>query len=523
MRSLIARRVVACLASAAVMAVVVPATASATVKTDRGLQCSGTNIVGRGSTFQNPAQLIWQPGFNSTISSLGCNGVEILGKKTTGKPTATYRNKEKADRGSGACLKGFGAEKHAVEPEYDFCGTDEAPNEPQKEEIEKKPLENGAEAKTLETIPVLQGAVTIIVHLPEGCKASGELVEKEKLYKVGRLVLDDTTVEKIYAGEINTWNQLLAVQGAGHGNDAMTCTSESEKEDEITRVVRTDHSGTTHIFKAYLSLVSNAKLKMEPYAEEYFGNSTGCGKTFPAEEKTWAEVSEGCPNQRWPEAAHVARNTENGNPGVVKLVNSTPSSVGYADLAVAREYGFFSAKAGTNKFGEVHPAGGEQKKGTSTKVGEQNTRFWALVQNDKPSEAPTYADPASKFDVEAVAASNCKNTFYVEGNESETEEFPPANTRDLWNKAKARLKQEHYALCGLTYDLAFRQYYPYLKGTAFEATGKEIATTVENYLLYEVNGGAGGKEVKNHDYEALPSAVIKEAENGIKEIGYKEG
>ncbi|HUN78811.1 MAG TPA: substrate-binding domain-containing protein [Solirubrobacteraceae bacterium] len=513
MRSLSARRMVACIASVAAVAAVVPASASAAApKTDRGEQCSGDNIVGRGSTFQNPAQLIWQPGFNTNTSTIACDGT--YGSK--GTPKAEYRNTKSEDRGSGSCLKVFGAEKETPNREYSFCGTDEAPNETQKSEIESH--KTGGGENSLLTIPVVQGSVAVIVHLPEGCKASGELVEKGKTYKLGRLVLDDKTIEGIYAGTINNWKEAIAAQG-GSGNDSLSCTGgTAEEETPITRVVRTDHSGTTHIFKAFLEQVETKKLKMEAYEESYDGSSTGCHAKYPAEEKTWAEVSEACQNQRWPEAAHVVRNTETGNPGVVKLVNSTASSIGYADLAVAREYAFFSAKAGTNKYGETHPAGGENKKGSATKVGEQNTRFWAPIQNNLPSETPTYADPASKWDTEAVASSNCKNTKYIE---NEEKEFPPASVRDLWNEAKAALKEEHYAICGLTFDLAFREYFPYLSGTPFEATGKETATTVENYLEYEVSSKGGGKEIKDHDYEALPSAVIKEAEAGIKEIGYK--
>jgi ABC-type phosphate transport system substrate-binding protein len=491
------RRISAWTASLAVLAIVaVPATASAKGPvTDRGEQCSGSNIVGRGSTFQEPAQLVWQPTFNTSTKPSGCSGSQ--GSK--GKPKAEYRNTESKDRGSGSCLKAFGAEKETANYEYDFCGTDEAPNATQKKEIEEE--KQGGEGESLETIPVLQGSVAIIIHLPKGCKASATGVEVGgKKVNLGRLVLNDSTLEGIYKGSINTWSEVLTAQPA----DSMTCTNESEKNDEIKRVVRTDHSGTTHIFKAFLSLVNTAPIKMEPYKESYgegsAKSSTGCGKEFPSEERTWAEVSEACPNQRWPEAAKVIRNEEEtGNPGVINKVNATESSIGYADLAVAREKKFFSTK------GE----GGEIKKG------EQNVRFWAPIQNSKGA---SYADPSSKGDTEKLASSNCKNTHYIENGEKE---FPPASTRALWNQAKAALVEEHYPICGLTYDLAYREYYPYLKGSPFEAKGKEIATTVENYLFFEVSSSGGGKEIKNHDYEKLPKEVIKKAEAGIEEIGYK--
>ncbi len=355
------------------------------------------------------------------------------------------------------------------------------------------------------TIPVAQGAVAVIVHLPAGCLAKSEVEQKGKTNKLGRLALDHATVEGIYRGTIKTWKQALEAQGTD-GNDSITCSVPSEVEDTIRPVVRLDSSGTTHIFKTYLSLVNGSKFEAEAFPEEINGKKTGCGAALPEEEKAWAEVAQGCQNQRWPAAAGVLRPTEPGNPGVVKTVATTASTIGYADLAVAREFGFFSKK------GE----GGENKKGTSTKQGEQNVRFWAELQNNTSSPA-TFNDPSFKGDVEAASNSNCKHTVYT--NEA-GKAFPPSSTRELWNAAKAELKEQDYSICGLTYDLAVREYKPYLTGIGTEAEEKARATTVRDYLQYEVSSKGGAKELKNHDYEGLPSAVRKEAEAGIAEIGY---
>lgn len=492
MTSLFARRVALCIASMATLAVAVaPATASASKgpKTDLGEQCSGTSIVGRGSTFQNPAQLVWQPGFTKGSSTVACSGTQ--GSK--GTPGVEYRNKESADRGSGACLKAFGAEKETPNRTYSFCGTDEAPNPKQAGEIESHE-EIGGEAEDLETIPVLQGAVAVIVHLPAGCTSSSEPTEKGKVNKLGRLSLDAATLEGIYRGTINNWEEVITAQ-KGDAKDTITCNVASEEKDPITRVVRTDHSGTTHIFKEYLGLVNSAPFEAEKYEEAYDGSSTGCHEVKAEEKKTWAEVAEGCENQRWPTAAKVVRNTETGNPGVVNLVNSTESSIGYADLAVAAEYKFFSTK---------EDKGGENKKG------EANSRFWAPIQ-DSSVAGVSYADPSTKSDTEKLGNSNCKNTDYIE---SEEHTFPPESTRDLWYEAKAAKVEENYPLCGLTYDLAFRQY----KYFGFTLP---TATTIENYLYFEVSSKGGGKEIKNHDYEALPKEVLKKSEAGIKEIGWE--
>jgi ABC-type phosphate transport system substrate-binding protein len=497
------RMLCACFVAAiAVAAAVAPGTASAS---DLGQQCSGANIKGRGSTFQNPAQLVWQPGFNTAANETACSGTQ--GSK--GTPKAEYVQGG-ANSGSGACLSAFGAKGETPKyTEFPFCGTDEAPNPSQKAEIESHKV--GGEAKSLETIPVAQGAVAVIVHLPDGCRATSVVEKSGKKLKLGRLALDHSSVEGVYRGTIKTWKELIANQ-KGHASDALTCTGgEAEENTTIRPVVRLDSSGTTHIFKTYLGLVFGGKFPAEALPEEIGGKKTGCGKALPEEEKSWNDMKQGCENQRWATAANVLRPAESGNPGVVNEVNKTASSIGYADLAVAREFGFFSKKG----------VGGENKKGSETKQGEQNAKFWALLQ-DSAAAGAAYADPATNSDVEKPASSNCAGTIYT--NEAGAK-FPPSSTREEWNEVKAELVEKKYSICGLTYDLALREYAPYwgAKTAEEKAAGKAAATTVENYLAFIVNTktAGGGKLLKNHDYAALSGKIVKEAEVGIKEIGWE--
>lgn len=519
MTFLSARRIalVCIVAAAAIAALAAPGAASAA--SDLGAQCSGSSVEGLGSTFQAPLQQkLWNPKFNEVEHPLACNGTQ--GSK--GKPAVVY-NQGTGNTGSGACLKAFGAEKTA--PKYSafpFCGTDEAPNLTQKKEIEEH-AEAGVEEKALETIPVAQGAVAVIVNLPAGCKAQSVVEVGTHKSKLGRLVFDHTTLEAIYSGVVKNWKEAVGLQGVNHGEDQLTCTGgTAEEETPITKIVRRDKSGTTHIFKAYLLQISTENIKMEAFNEPEEGSGKKpCGVALPEEEKTWAQVSEGCENQRWPTAAKIVRPSANGNPALIQKVAETPSSIGYADLAVTRENGEFSKKFNaTTKTG-----GGENKKGSETKLGEQNERFWVQIQDSAPGVSPVkYAEPASDGDVEKAANSNCAGTIYAA---KPGEKFPPKNTRETWFAAKAELTQKKYSLCGLTYDLALRQYYFFLhpEGTA-EAASKEKATTVENYLIWALNtksekGGGGGFLANNHDYEKLAGAVLKEAEAGVKEIGNK--
>ena len=515
MTFLSARRLVAaCVVSvAAVAALAAPGAASAS---DLGTQCSGANISGLGSSFQAPAEFIWTglkggKGFNVSTSTLACNGTQ----GSTGKPTVTY-NQESANKGSGACLKDFGGAGGT--PKFNlfpYCGTDEAPNPTVKGEIESHGAA-GVAPESLETIPVLQGAVAVIVHLPAGCKASSEIASGLKKLKLGRLVFDNTTVNKIYRGEIKTWKEAVAAQGAEHGSDALKCTVPAEEEATIHPVVRADKSGTTHIFKAYLAQVDTGKIAMEEFNEPQGGGTKPCGVIKPAgEEKTWGEVSEGCENQRWPQGIEASkiRPTETGNPGVIHTVASTESSLSYADLAAARELESFSKKG----------QGGENKKGSETAQGEQNVRFWAETQDSEAGITPVqYADPSSNGDVEKSAQSNCAGTIYAA---KPGEKFPPKSTRETWFAVKAELAQKKYNLCGLTYALAVRQYDFFLSPFGVtEEESKNIATSVENYLKWTLSAKTegGGIEIKNHDYEKLSGEVLEEAEDGVEEIRNKE-
>jgi hypothetical protein len=198
------------------------------------------------------------------------------------------------------------------------------------------------------------------------------------------------------------------------------------------------------------------------------------------------------------------------------LVAETPSSIGYAGLAEARSVGSFS----------------------NTGVGGNNkNKFWAAIQNnfnpEKPAEPATYADPATNKDVEAKGNANCAGTSYTDGKEK----FPPESTRVTWAAARAKVSQTNYAICGLTYDLALRQYGKYTKGleTGSLPATKAQATTTQNYLNYaiknyaaknakgETTGEGGGLQVKVHDFQTLPAESAKKSETGIKEIGFNIG
>lgn len=442
MRQFSARRVVsACVVStAAVAALVAPGAASAAT------QCSGSNIVAAGSSLQKLAQKeVWEPQFNTSKNAKACSGTQ--GSKAL--PSLSYES-----IGSGAGLEDWGFNKHAFEAgRVAIATTDEPVDAAQKAEIEAN--ETTPTAETVQSIPVLQGAVAIIVNLPAGCTATSTTVP-------GRLVLNNVTLEGIYRGTIKTWSEIK------EGGDTLSGAG-CNPSTAITPMARLDGSGTTHIFKAYLALIN-----------------TGSFETEKAETKVWTEIASGVENTTWPKAAGIVKPAKTGGGALVAKVAETPGSIAYANLADARSNGGFSKTGGP---------------GTS--------RFWVELQNSGTgAKGAKYADPATNGDVEAVGNANCAKTKYTNGKGTK---FPPASTANAWNEVTTATKEKNYALCGLTYDMTLSKY------SAYPGTTEGEAITAANFLAWvlETKTEGGQLAIANKDYEPLPKALLKEALAGV--------
>jgi ABC-type phosphate transport system substrate-binding protein len=438
---------------AALAALAAPGAANATL----GAQCSGSNITAQGSSLQKDAQInVWNPGFNtSTKSKSACSGTQ----GTKAKPTVTYTSS-----GSGAGLEAWGVNKKT--PNYTsnaFVGTDEPPNVAQIGEIEAN--ESKLTPETVLSIPVAQESVAVMMHLPANCVATSK---KNK----GRLELTNVALEGIFRGTITKWSQLTGVDGnalSGSGCNA---------EAPIVPVVRKDQSGTTHIFKKYLSLINGTTFLTEAPKEQ---------------NKTWTEVSEGPESTTWPKNAKVTKPASTGGGALVEEVAKTAGGIGYANLAEARLKGTFTPGDG----------GGP---GTAT--------FWAPVQdNGLSTTSPKFQDPASNKDVAALAEANCKNTEYT----NSVEAFPPLSVSEPWNEVTTSTTETKYTLCGLTYDLGLTSF------SAYPGTSQEEATTAHDYLKFvlDAKSGGGQKIIAGHDYLALPKGpVLTEAQKGAEKISF---
>jgi len=453
MKFLSARRTLSAgiIAAASVAAFAVPSSASAALPG----HCKGASTTeGAGSSFQLEAEEIW-------TGKVGTGGFDKNKKAgCLSGPTIGYRSV-----GSGA-----GYKEWAVKELYGtvgFVGTDNTVNT-----AEKTVVENEADAgksSELGTVPVLQGAVAIVMNLPANCEANSTVAPK-------RLAVTQKELTEIYEGDLTKWSELTA-KATNSGDELIGASC--NKETKIQPIVRKDSSGTTHIFKKFL--FSNDPSKLE---NECSGTSL-----------TWGELAEGTAcasetalnwNQEWPlhegspVVKHAATTT---NTGVLKEVAENPGDIGYADLSQARN----AANGGF--------------------TGQSPQRFWAEVESSSKKGKPTYKDPATNGDVEAGAESNCKDTVYSNGRGT----FPPPAVTSPWNEVAAENSSKTYVLCGMTYVLVLSNYSAYATqgGTAAEAQ------TVKDYLAYVVAKKGGAAEIKGHDFAPLPKSLAKSAAEGV--------
>jgi ABC-type phosphate transport system substrate-binding protein len=430
-------------------------------------KCSGGEIKGSGA---NAAQIaiekVWSPDF---ISPTETNAAAC--------PSGPAVNFLKTSSGKGLESWGvFSTPLPNFGPQNAYVATEEPLNEADKTEVED--LGGGvSKPETAQTIPVAQEAIVVIVHLPKGCTATSSGA-------TNRLVLNNITLEGIWRGTISNWGQIT------DDGDALTGCEVEPSKDPITRLVRSDLAGTTHILKKYLSLI----------------NPTG---TFPTElggpEESWTEIAEGTQNTNWPlpaGATPVLKEAKEGDTAEVAEVASHAGSIGFAGLADARANTAFDPPAG----------------GAGTAV------FWVPIQNTgTPTKKLAYADPSTNGETTSTPAdANCAKEKYTNG---KGKTFPPASTEDAWNLVTTETKEKNYPLCGLVYILGLSKYSAYSASSTEPTTAGE-AETLSQYLQFvlETKGtgsSAGGQVlIEGHDYEALPKKVDKEAVTGAKSLAF---
>jgi ABC-type phosphate transport system substrate-binding protein len=420
--------------------------------------CEGASIGGNGSTLQKVAMETWTKEFNN--SALEAEGA--CGK--AGAPTVIYTGTGSGP-GEESWGNGEGKGKGNFLPENNFVGTDEPPNKEQKEAIEAE----GGGGKLL-TLPVLQAAVAVIVHLPKGCTVT-------KSPAGNRLVLSNSTLQQILHGTLTSWTAIKDGKEKLKGKKGACSPA-------IKRVARKEGSGTSSITKKYLNLEEGAEFPVECSAEA--GGFSGA--------TTWKKLAESSKNTCWPEEKADPVIRGKGGGGLVAEVAAHESSIGYANLADARTTFGADAECGTG-----------------------GVCFWAELENGSFKKGkktlPTFADPAANGVTTAKGAANCAEESYTDG----VHKFPPTSTEALWNEVTTSLTEPHYTLCGFSYDLSVTKFSGFGKASGKEATDAG-SRTASDFLTFVVNGGQ--KLLESHDYDALSEPVLKITKEGTEKISF---
>ena len=416
------------------------------------------SIKGQGSTLQESAQQrIFMPSFNAKAHAEGGEVTE-------------YRGTGSAGMDAWGLPFGFGANFTA----WQYVGTDQPPNPAQ-----KKVIEEAAGGAKLLTIPTVQAAVAIVIHLPKGCSKATSANRKSP----DRLVLANATLEGIFTGTITRWSEVT------DDGDALTCETEAERGSPITRVVSAEGSGTAAILKKYL----------------YQLNQETVDGT-----QTWDGLAEEDSNTRWPhEETRIVRGK--GDSGIVAAVAQTYGSIGYASLPQAYASSCFRGPSCETEIVA------EKSKVTMT-GGEGGQGFWAFVQdNGLRTTGAKYKSPESKGKDGAEGASDCKGADYANGVATE---YPPESAEAAWNEVSAVPYNKAYPLCAFSYDLSLSRFG--LTPALVQPSELEVAV-LKRYFNYMVTEGHA--LLPGSGYEALPTSTRPRANvsaialAGVERIG----
>jgi ABC-type phosphate transport system substrate-binding protein len=427
-----------CLAAAFATSGIAAGTAAATTT------CETTSIEGQGSSLQKLAQeTLWIPGSKCKV-----------------KYSST---------GSGAGRKAFGEEKagETLNTADTYIATDEPLGEAQLkngDEAAKGKFsieDTGGEGQTI-VIPVEQAAVAVIVNPPEKCKL--EAITNKNLWE-------------LWNGTITEWSQITGKIKTGEGG--VTEEESGKCKKKITRFVRKDVSGTTFVFKTYLSEI-----------ERIQSLTKACGKK-------WSELAKPENNKVWPKSGSETctglspvfeAETEGGSGEVKEVVEekqgTKEGSIGYANLADARK-----EFTGTNRYTWVKVENESLKKGV-----------YPGSKNANSGKEPT----------KEKGQSNCEGTSYgsqpkvtIDDNWSAVNGANPGNGADA---------NTNYSICTLTYDVAFANY----SKAGYGTESANLQTATKEYLTYVV--GAGQANLEKNDYLKVEEAVSTKAKELVEKI-----
>lgn len=458
-------------------------------------KCAGTNIDGNGASFAKGAQEV----FNSRFKNFYCAGSGLNAAYTA--------------NGSGAGVEGAQLRNSTSR----FWGTDDPPTPEQVALMNSGAVKVGSEVKADEiadnngkvhTFPVAAGAIAPLVNFPEGCSpealadkyrtvSAAQVTGNAALKGILRVRFTKVKFEKVWAGEENAkWSEAfpeLAPQGA-------PC------EVPIIRVVRFDKSGTTFGFKDYLRTIDPAGEWTTKYEK---GTGSVGNREWPN-----AEFGEGgqcgttaAPGKQADTVDFLTTNCGNGNGELVKKLINTDGSIGYSDIATARNA---SPTLAVN----------------ATLATAPTTPYWTQVQNgsvavSSPEEAngngftePTF-DEANGFKTTAATTpaqkgANCLSAGIFKNT--------PADSFGNWANTSGVNATAGFGICTLTYAMVFDDNAAVFKNTPEEEGKARTLKDYEESIVSETSQAL----LLEADYAPVPAPLIALARTAVGQIGWNK-
>lgn len=447
-------------------------------------KCVGSNIEGNGASFAKTAQEV----FNINFKNIYCAG-------TPGQGTinAAYNA-----NGSGAGIATMELRNNASR----FAGSDDPPTPAQvalmnsgaKEESGSIVADgvSGNEGK-VHIFPIAAGAVAPLVNLPENCNpellsdqyrtvTAAEIAGTPAKKALLRIRVPKEKYEKIWAGEENTKWSIAFPELA----------TDTDCEAPIIRVVRFDKSGTTFAFKDYLRTIKPSRGWTTTYETGANGNREWPNATFGSGGQCGGTAA---PGNQADTVDFLTSNCENGGGKLVEKLINTDGSIGYADIATARNA---SPTLAINAGAASAPT----------------TPYWTQVQNGSGNFTEPTLDETNGFRTTAAAnpgqkGANCTTTTFNN---------PPATTFGDWSQTTGVNAATGYGICTLTYGLAFDDNAAVWTNTAPE---EAKARTVKDYMESIVSA-SGQATLLAADYAPVPNNLIAISRAGVAEIGWNK-
>jgi ABC-type phosphate transport system substrate-binding protein len=451
-----------------------------------GVNCQANgHINGRGATFAKTAwNVAFGQGYRDEVCGTGAPVDDVLAPAGIGPEDHQAPYNYPAAEAFVPPLTGSGNGRTAMRCRTDaYAGTDGPYDTAQLAQLNGAPLNGAACPQTLVppynpqnpyanpaattenimTIPVAAGSVAFGHRFTlSGCGGVSPT----------QFRMTSTMVNLMMGGFILNWNDIRLRDENGDGvadinSGLINCTG------AVTRIVRSDSSGTTQILKNYLK-------KINP----------GGALCDPAE--TWTILSTAANNTNWPTGAGCSPVVASaGNPGVVFSINDITNSFGYGDVADMINADTHVPK----RFARIPLV----RNSTNTAYVDVRT-----LNPQTGLSTVSNCNLTSALLPGGVAATNNQAVGLGGAGATWATDNAGFNYTDITNIG------DKYPICGLTFELVFAD-----TASAIPGLSLNQRQTLYSFSLYALSTG-GQNRLRENYYEYLPSSWLVKLRAGLK-------